>query len=210
MTTLTANAETREAVRGSYAECVSAIADSYASGRIAARERDILLKLMLASLAEETLARMAARPLLLGRAGEGAMSMDAQPTKTEQAGAEPVVGDEEVADALSRLPEDARRVIMRRLSAAPVAGAAANPALRQLSPEHLDKMLDLQEAESKRRHQSDASAKRFQAFYFAFGIAVLTGLVVLFAVREQVEMVIPLVAAAGFLGWLGLGRRSRS
>ena len=76
MTTLTANAGTDEAVRdaargslaayaneprSSYAESVSAIADSYADGRITARQRDILLALMLASLAEETLDHMVTR-----------------------------------------------------------------------------------------------------------------------------------------------------
>lgn len=76
MTTLTANAVTDEAVRdaargslaayaneprSSYAESVSAIADSYAGGRITARQRDVLLELMLASLAEETLTRMVTR-----------------------------------------------------------------------------------------------------------------------------------------------------
>lgn len=138
------------------------------------------------------------------------MSMDSEPTETDQAGEESVDGDEEVADALSRLPEPARRIILQRLNVTHIAGAAANPVLRQLRPEHLDKMLDIQEAESNRRHQSDSSTKRFQAFYFTFGIAVLAGLLVLFAVREQIEVVIPIVTgAAGFLGGLGLGRRGR-
>ena len=75
MTTLTAAPATFDAIRdalraslaaagepsGSHDESVSAVLGAYADGYITMRQRDVLLKLTLAALAEETFSRMVAR-----------------------------------------------------------------------------------------------------------------------------------------------------
>ena len=76
MTTLTAAPATYEAIRdalrdslaesagdppSSHDESVSAVLGAYADGYITMRQRDVLLKLTLAALAEETFSRMIAR-----------------------------------------------------------------------------------------------------------------------------------------------------
>ena len=135
-----------------------------------------------------------------------------EPTAAE-AEHEEAVGEEEEEpllppEVLESMPPDERKVVMRAFaSMTRYTSPVLNPILRRVKSEHVTRIIDYTESENIRRHDADASERRYQFAYFLIGLAATTSLLVFFAVREQYDMLAAIITGVlGFGGGFGVGR----
>ena len=82
-----------------------------------------------------------------------------------------------------------------------------SPVLQRINSGHIDKIIDNAESQSRREAEAEKSNRRYQFAYFTVTIVALFSLLVFFAIREQYNVLIPVVTGITGLGsGFGIGK----
>ena len=114
-------------------------------------------------------------------------------------------------DSLERISPGRREEITRAFSSVTqVTTPIFNPILERFTSDHVSRMIDNEENENIREHNSENSRRRYLFAYFLVVVCVVVGLIVFFVASDNRDLIAPLVAAvAGFLGGFAAGQRFR-
>ena len=115
-------------------------------------------------------------------------------------------------ESLERISPERREEIIRAFSSVTqVTTPIFNPILERFTSDHVSRMIDNEENENVREHDSENSRRRYLFAYFLVVVCVVVGLIVFFVASDNRDLIAPLVAAiAGFLGGFAAGQRFRS
>ena len=110
-------------------------------------------------------------------------------------------------EVLENLPPEARREVIRAFSMMTgFTGPVVNPALNRITSEHINKIIDYTEADSRRESESESSIRKYAFAYFALELCALLALILFFGVREQWAVISSIITGIlGFGGGFGLG-----
>ena len=106
------------------------------------------------------------------------------------------------------IPPENRRLVIRAVSTiTQISGPNFNPALRQVTSEHITQLINNSEAQSNRDAEADKSTRRYQFLYFIVALAALLFLLIFFTIREQYELLAAVITGAmGFGSGFGIGK----
>ena len=109
---------------------------------------------------------------------------------------------------LEGLPPETRREVVRAFTSfSQYLGPVYNPVLKQVTSEHVGKLIDHAEAESKREFEGHASERRYNFAYFLVGliaILILVGTLIAAGKDDILPNLIGIIAS--FAGGFGLGK----
>jgi hypothetical protein len=95
-----------------------------------------------------------------------------------------------------------------------ISGPPSDPLRGRITEEHITQILNGQENEYQRAHESENSERRrttwLTAWFGTLGVGTLIALTMFFGVREQYEIIAAIVTGVlGFAGGFGVGRMRR-
>ena len=111
-------------------------------------------------------------------------------------------------EVLENMPPEMRSaVIQASLSTTQFSTPVLNPVLQRVRPEHITQIINNVDTQSNREAEAEKSNRRYQFSYFIVTIVVLLALLVFFAIREQYNVLIPVVTGITGLGsGFGIGK----
>ena len=111
-------------------------------------------------------------------------------------------------EVLDNMPPEMRSEVTRAVSSiTQVAAPIFNPVLQRVTSDHLTQIINNVDTQSDREAEAEKSNRRYQFAYFFVAIVVILGLLVFFAIREQYNVLIPVVTGITGLGsGFGIGK----
>ena len=111
-------------------------------------------------------------------------------------------------EVLDNMPPEMRSEVTRAVSSiTQVAAPIFNPVLQRVTSDHLTQIINNVDTQSDREAEAEKSNRRYQFAYFFVTIVVILGLLVFFAIREQYNVLIPVVTGITGLGsGFGIGK----
>ena len=111
-------------------------------------------------------------------------------------------------EVLDNMPPEIRSEVVRAFSSiTQVAAPILNPVLQRVTSDHLTQIINNVDTQSDRDAEAEKSNRRYQFAYFFVTIVVILGLLVFFAIREQYNVLIPVVTGITGLGsGFGIGK----
>ena len=107
-------------------------------------------------------------------------------------------------------PEQQQAIIRAFGSVTRVTTPVFSPIFQHFTSDHVSSIIDSRENESIREHESESSRRKYQFAYAILVALVVVGLIILFTLTDNRDLIAPLVAAiAGFLGGFAAGQRFR-
>ena len=138
-------------------------------------------------------------------------SPDDTPKELSEEQQEEDSGLESFEGLVAHLPPEEKRVLTRAITSfTQYAGPMMNPLLRKITPEHIDKIIDHTESDSKRDHDTTRSTRRFAFAYFVASLLALGFLVWFLTSSEETSLLQTIVTGIlGFGGGFGVGKLTR-
>lgn len=112
------------------------------------------------------------------------------------------------SEILGTMPPESRGRVTRSFSSiTQFASPVFNPVLQRITSEHISQVISNAAAQSNREAEAEKSNRRYQFSYFVVTIVALLSLLVFFAIREQYNVLIPVVTGITGLGsGFGIGK----